>query len=65
MAERKHRAVRMGIDVGGTYTKCVAMDNETHEIRLKLHMTTRAALLPVLFRVFRIVCGKMTLHRKM
>ena len=24
MAERKHRAVRMGIDVGGTYTKCVA-----------------------------------------
>lgn len=32
MAEREHRAVRMGIDVGGTYTKCVAMDNETHEI---------------------------------
>lgn len=32
MAEQKHRAVRMGIDVGGTYTKCVAMDNETHEI---------------------------------
>ena len=32
MAERNHRAVRMGIDVGGTYTKCVAMDNETHEI---------------------------------
>ena len=27
-----HRAVRMGIDVGGTYTKCVAMDNLTHEI---------------------------------
>lgn len=26
------RLVRMGIDVGGTYTKCVAMDNETHEI---------------------------------
>jgi N-methylhydantoinase A/oxoprolinase/acetone carboxylase beta subunit len=22
----------MGIDVGGTYTKCVAIDNETHEI---------------------------------
>lgn len=32
MAETKHRAVRMGIDVGGTYTKCVAMDNLTHEI---------------------------------
>ena len=32
MAETKRRAVRMGIDVGGTYTKCVAMDNETHEI---------------------------------
>lgn len=30
MAE--HRAVRMGIDVGGTYTKCVAMDNITHQI---------------------------------
>lgn len=30
MAE--HRSVRMGIDVGGTYTKCVAMDNATHEI---------------------------------
>ncbi len=30
--ENMHRAVRMGIDVGGTYTKCVAMDNETHEI---------------------------------
>lgn len=27
-----NRKVRMGIDVGGTYTKCVAMDNETHEI---------------------------------
>lgn len=32
MAEREHKAVRMGIDVGGTYTKCVAMDNDTHEI---------------------------------
>jgi N-methylhydantoinase A/oxoprolinase/acetone carboxylase beta subunit len=32
MAEQMQRAVRMGIDVGGTYTKCVAMDNDTHEI---------------------------------
>ena len=27
-----HRSVRMGIDVGGTYTKCVALDNLTHKI---------------------------------
>ncbi len=26
------RMVRMGIDVGGTHTKAVAIDNETHEI---------------------------------
>ncbi|MGI6756146.1 MAG: hydantoinase/oxoprolinase family protein [Atopobiaceae bacterium] len=31
MAET-HHSVRMGIDVGGTYTKCVALDNQTHEI---------------------------------
>ena len=29
MSERK---VRMGIDVGGTHTKAVAIDNATHEI---------------------------------
>ncbi|MEA4912094.1 MAG: hydantoinase/oxoprolinase family protein [Oscillospiraceae bacterium] len=26
------RAIRVGIDVGGTHTKAVALDNETHEI---------------------------------
>lgn len=26
------RFVRMGIDVGGTHTKAVAIDNATHEI---------------------------------
>ena len=30
MSERK---VRMGIDVGGTHTKAVAIDNATHEIQ--------------------------------
>ena len=29
MSDRK---VRMGIDVGGTHTKAVAIDNATHEI---------------------------------
>lgn len=38
MAER--RLVRMGIDVGGTYTKCVAMDNASHEIINKNEVKT-------------------------
>jgi N-methylhydantoinase A len=28
----KSRTVRLGIDVGGTFTKAVALDNDTHEI---------------------------------
>lgn len=40
MGERKRRAIRMGIDVGGTYTKCVAVDNETHEIIGKSQVKT-------------------------
>jgi len=34
------RQVRMGIDVGGTYTKCVAIDNLTHEIIIKNQVKT-------------------------
>ncbi len=34
------RKIRMGIDVGGTYTKCVAMDNTTHEIIGKKQVKT-------------------------
>lgn len=35
-----HHKVRMGIDVGGTYTKCVAIDNATHEIIGKSEVKT-------------------------
>ncbi|GHU37494.1 hydantoinase [Bacilli bacterium] len=34
------RKVRMGIDVGGTHTKAVAIDNETHEIVGKVQVKT-------------------------
>lgn len=34
------RMVRMGIDVGGTHTKAVAIDNETHEIIGKASVKT-------------------------
>ncbi|MCL2580279.1 MAG: hydantoinase/oxoprolinase family protein [Oscillospiraceae bacterium] len=34
------RQVRMGIDVGGTYTKCVAIDNASHEILIKNQVKT-------------------------
>ncbi len=38
------RMVRMGIDVGGTFTKAVAIDHETHEILGKsVVLTTHAA----------------------
>lgn len=36
----ENRKVRMGIDVGGTYTKCVALDNTTHEILGKKQVKT-------------------------
>ena len=34
------KSVRMGIDVGGTYTKAVAIDNQTHEILGKSSIKT-------------------------
>jgi len=35
-----NRAIRMGIDVGGTHTKAVAIDNRTHEILGKSSVKT-------------------------
>ena len=40
MDKKGKRLVRIGIDVGGTYTKCVVMDNETHEIIGKSQVKT-------------------------
>ena len=55
MSDRK---VRMGIDVGGTHTKAVAIDNATHEIIGKSSVKTthddKAGLRPELYRHFRI-----------
>ena len=44
------RLVRMGIDVGGTHTKAVAIDNATHEIIGKSSVKTNPELLQVLFK---------------
>jgi N-methylhydantoinase A/oxoprolinase/acetone carboxylase beta subunit len=40
MSENRQPTVRMGIDVGGTYTKCVAIDNEAHKIIGKYQIKT-------------------------
>lgn len=40
MAEIQRRIMRMGIDVGGTHTKAVALDNESHEILGKASVKT-------------------------
>ena len=54
-----NRKVRMGIDVGGTHTKAVAIDNATHQIigksSVKTSQMTKQVWQPVLFRHFKIV----------
>lgn len=55
MSDRK---VRMGIDVGGTHTKAVAIDNATHEIIGKSSVKTthddKAGVATGVYRHFRI-----------
>ena len=51
-----NRKVRMGIDVGGTHTKAVAIDNATHQIIGKSSVkTSHDDKAGVLFRHFKIV----------
>ncbi len=56
------RFVRMGIDVGGTHTKAVAIDNATHEIIGKVFSENDArpseGWLPESYNLFKIVCKK-------
>lgn len=63
------RFVRMGIDVGGTHTKAVAIDNATHEIIGKssvktTHDDVRGVAAGVV-QSFKIVCGKIISVQKM
>ena len=59
MSDRK---VRMGIDVGGTHTKAVAIDNATHEIIGKSSVKTTLAPLGLFRGPFTLFgCGAATL----
>ena len=62
------RFVRMGIDVGGTHTKAVAIDNATHEIIGKSSVKTThddvRGVATDSFNLFKIVCGKIILVQK-
>ena len=60
-----NRKVRMGIDVGGTHTKAVAIDNATHEIIGKSSVKTthddKAGVAAGVVQAFQTACGKITL----